>query len=180
MDSASHIRIERVCTYAGPSVFAREPVVVARLTIDSEALADARTRIERMSTAFSPWFEWQQSESAPGALEIGKFLVRWTRCALTEVRVFLHVSDALAVRDGVLLILGYHDPGISFSALELAAKLFTQIELRSPKEIAASVSELWRACQRRHPDYQAVILMSAARSAGIPVLPFLRSSRCWQ
>lgn len=179
MNTPSIIRVEPLRAYTGPSVFAREPVVVARLTIRPEALGDASERIQRMGAACT-WFEWPRDEAVSTPLAVGKFLVAWARCALTETRGFLHVAEAVDARDSVILILGHHHPGVSFLALETAAAIFADIDRCTLEELEARVRTLWRTCWPHHPDYQAVILMTAARAAGIPVLPFSHRMRAWQ
>lgn len=180
MNTPSAIRIERIHTYAGPSIFAREPVVVARLVMSPEVLANAGERIKRMSAACRAWFEWPHEQDTPTALDVGKFLAHWSRCALIEPGGYLHVAEAVAARENVLVILGYHDAHVSFLALEVAATIFADIDRCTPEDVAENVNKFWNVCQAHHPDYQAVIMMTAARAVGIPVLPFMKSARCWQ
>lgn len=180
MSTTFKVHIEHVHTYAGPNVYAREPAIVARLSVHAETLADARARIERMSAACRAWFCRPCGPDEPTALEVGRFLVCWAHHALTEVRGVLHVAKALVEDGAVLLVLGYHNPRISLAALKLASAIFSDVHRFASERIAALVSDLWRVCKRHHPDYQAAILMTAAREAGIPVLPFSQSARCWQ
>ncbi|HEX7115846.1 MAG TPA: ATP-grasp domain-containing protein [Steroidobacter sp.] len=175
------LRIEHVHTYAGPSVFAQEPVVVARLTLSPEVMGDAGARIERMSAVCRAWFDSAHEPGQhPTPLEVGKFVAQWAHAALTEIRGHLHVADAVAEQDGVLLVLDYHHPDLCLLALELAAAIFAEIHRCTVQDVAARLSKFLQTCRRHHPDYQAAILMTAARAAGIPVLPFLQNARCWQ
>jgi hypothetical protein len=69
---------------------------------------------------------------------------------------------------------------------ESALQLALQTALRSvqadfsPAMAAPALQALWQQCRQRHPDYQARILMSAARHRGVPVLPFDAALRLWQ
>lgn len=180
MNTPPTVRIEHQHTYAGPNVYADDPVVIARLTVPAQMLSNARARVAWMSDACRAWFCAPPVPDELSVVDVGSFLVTWARCALTEVRGVL--TTAKAVLDGatVLLVLGYHHPRISLGALELAGSIYSAFGHCAAKQIDAAVGELWKVCKRHHPDYQAGILMSAARQTGIPVLPFSRSARYWQ
>jgi len=174
MNTPHNVRIEHLHTYAGPNIHADEPVIVARLTMSPRMLLDASERIGRMNEACRRWFSAQPVPKELTAIAVGQYLVTWARCALTEVRGVINVARAVVEHEGVLLILGHHDPRISLSALELAGAIFSGTHGSTSEDIASAMGDLWRICKRHHPDYQSAILMTAARTAGIPFLPFLK------
>jgi len=172
MNAPLNFRIQHLHTYTGPNIYADEPVIVARLTLPQQMLLDASARIGRMNQACREWFDAPPvpDELTPAA--VGQFLVTWARCALTEVRGVLNVAKAVIEHESTLLILGHHDPRISFGALELAGAIFSGAHGKTTEAIASAVRNLWKICKRHHPDYQSAILMTAARTADIPFLPF--------
>jgi len=172
MNTPLNLRIEHLHTYAGPNIYADEPAIVARLTMPADMLIDASERVGRMNESCRGWFSAQPFPKEPTAIDVGRYLVTWARYALTEVRGVLNVAKAVVDDEGVLLILGYHDSRISFSALELAGAIFSGQRGSTTEDLASALGNFWRICKRHHPDYQSAILMTAARAAGIPFLPF--------
>ncbi len=169
MNTPPNLRIEHLHTYVGPSIHADEPVIVTRLTMDPELLLDAGARISRMSEGSRAWFEAPSLPDELTVTDVGQYLVTWARCALTEVRGVLNVAKAVLEREGVLLIIGYHDPRVSLGALKLAGTIFCG---STTEHMASALSKLWDICRKHHPDYQSAILMTAAHKAAIPFLRF--------
>ncbi len=171
MNTPLNLRIEHLHTYAGPSIYADEPVIVARLSIPPHLLLDASTRIRQMHEACCAWLDAPPVPDELTAVMVGQHLVTWALSALNEVRGILRVARAEADSEGALLILGYHEPRISLGALGLAGSLFSGTH-QNTTAAALALEDLWRACKQRHPDYQSAILMTAARTLGTPFLPF--------
>lgn len=181
MSAAPEVRIEHLHTYTGPSIYAYEPAVIATLDVSPDVLVGASARIARMTHACRDWFYWSHDPGdSDAALGLGKFLVHWALCALTEVRGALRVAKALVEDEHIKHVLGYHSPPLSLTALELAATIFSNIYQLGAADIDAKLNDFWRHCRRLHPDFQACILMTAARGADIPVLPFSERTRHWQ
>lgn len=181
------LRLKWVGEYHGPSPLAAGPVVVAELS------ADVMPEPERLAWARAQW--WVQSgvtalDNEPelglaiddALLGVGETAVRGAQAALNEVRGFVQHAGAVRSGNAVRLWLGFHHPPVSRAALQLALKSLAKLlegEF-TPSIFRAELEQLWQACRRYHPDYQARILMVGAREMCVPFLPFLPDSRYWQ
>jgi len=180
------INIKLDATYFGASPFAAMPVLVASITL-SENTPDFATKLQqgalRLRTDFPEWFNATPSPQQSVAETVAHTATQWALGALNEVRGFLHDAGAEATPEGARLWLGFHHPGVSLSALELALKVL--IEAGQSKTfdrhgVDARLTSLWKLCWQHHPDYQARILMEGASVQDIPALPFISGSKYWQ
>ncbi|MCL7462255.1 hypothetical protein [Pseudomonas sp. NW5] len=188
--------------YHGASPLAAEPVVVGQLRATPAECQQAASAAVALQRHYPHWLGAEPDPSPAGAMlqesalpavapgepglagleRLARQAVRWALAALNEVRGYLHEAGAAAGEEGVQLWVGFHDPQLSQSALQLAL----QTALRSvqadfsPAMAEPALQALWQQCRQRHPDYQAHILMSAARHRGVPVLPFDAALRLWQ
>ncbi len=169
--------------YFGPNPYASDPVIVFNLRIDQAGDPDLETHAARMTDAFGTW--WSGTTRRPEEsmeLFVARYLVEWSLAALNEVRGFIHSGGARQTDDGIVLWLGFHDPDLAPECLSLAAKFFV-VAGRSPlngEQVNQIMANFWEKCRNFHPDYQAKILMEAARARNLPWLPFFQRLKVWQ
>ncbi len=172
-----------VAEYHGPNPLAGGPVVVAELTCASlpapEQIAQASANLWAHSGMDAP----EQPGGTDDVLHgLGETAACWARAALNEVRGYVQHAGARRVGGSVLLWLGFHQPELSRIALQMALQAFARMLTGqgNQQRLKEELERLWKACRSRHPDFQARILMVAAREKNIPCLPFLPDSRYWQ
>ena len=173
------IRIKLQHTYLGPNLFAARPVIVVAMDILPEMVAAAPAQIARLNKLFASWFQWKPSKPELDAGEIARFLTLLAQAALCEVRGAKPVARALAVKEHFLIILGYHDADLSFSALERMARLLVVAEA-TDEQIQARMDELWQMCRARHPHSQSQLLIEYCQKQGIPYRSFFGETNNWQ
>lgn len=133
------------------------------------------------------WPDWfpldvDKSDDLVGAT---RAIAQWALGALNEVRGCLRECGVRGAPGDIELWIGFHHPGVSKAAIELACKAFlAATKVPDPTLIRAemepALQQLWTLCRRFHPDYQARILMEGARAKGVPFLSFIAGSRYWQ
>jgi cyanophycin synthetase len=99
------------------------------------------------------------------------------------VRGFLHDAGSRQDDSAYEAWIEFHVPELSLATLKLGFDI--ALNAHKPNSDQAFVSdpridELLKLCRTLHPDFQARILMLAARAAGIPVMPFFSKSKYWQ
>lgn len=172
----------QVATYYGPNPYASAPVIVADVRIPAELAPKIEVLCTAFQAHFPEWFEGlAQSFSSPQAL-LGETLSRWALGALNEVRGYLDAAGAAPNASGARVWLGFHEERISWGALQLGARALSLADRPdfSRSTIERELTALLQACRERHPDYQAHILMQAARVRDVPVRPFIQGSKYWQ
>lgn len=169
--------------YFGPSVFADDPVITVNLRIEPADGQDPAANAARMTQAFGAWFSGasKRPEESP-ELFVARYLVEWSLAALNEFRGFLHVCGARQNDNGIIAWLGYHDSELSLECLNLAAQFFTETSKGGLDRgrTNQTMQQFWEKCRQHHPDYQAKILMEAARAKNLPYLPFFLNLKIWQ
>lgn len=168
--------------FHGPNPYANSPVIVVNLQIEEELEQQVEKLCGALRTQSPRWFQKFEPDASSPVVFLGQTAAHWALRALNEVRGFLHDAGAKSTRDGADIWLGFHDEAVSRNALQLAFKALlqgTRPEF-SPEAIRREIGTLLQACAKRHPDYQAQILMQAARSTGIPVRPFIQGTKIWQ
>jgi len=189
--------------YSGPNPWASSPIVLLNSLQNSDATGFDLTVSERekfnvwsAQTFLSWWpanFGLNSLQGGDVSLALAKWAVQWAHCALNAQRGFIHDFGAQITQEGILqLWVGYHEPILSRRALELSLTILAEglsvvrgIEGETTSkplknELICAIDTLLKDCRQQHPDYQARILMVAAREQGIPVLPFDKSGRLWQ
>jgi cyanophycin synthetase len=128
-----------------------------------------------------PTPEKEGSPSDP-LLFMGQAATEWSLAVLNEIRGLVVHAGARRAGAGVQVWLEFHHAGISRAALQLALTFLNRWLGGEPDRPAfeASLKSVWRLCRQHHPDFQARILMVAAKQAGIPFMPFLDGRREWQ
>lgn len=182
-----YTQLKWITQFHGPNPLAGGAVVVAQLTITPP--------IELAALEAAIGHLWQQAgmvcmteeperavDRADPPLYLAQALADWALAFLNEVRGDLQQAGARRVDGGICVWLGFHQPDVSRAAMALALKSLIRI-LRGDADSTDSQAErerLWALCRQHHPDYQAAILMRGARAMGVPCLPFLPGTRCWQ
>jgi len=175
-----------IAEYHGPNRYADSAVVVVELT------GDLHTDIAPLQSACAAlWAQTGMNRSLEKGLEpadqdslltLGRAAADWTRSALNEVRGF--VQDAGAERDSetVHMWVGFHDASLSRKGLEIALRSLVRLMNRQfdAAGFRSECDHFWQSCRRRHPDFQARIIMEAARSRGIPYAPAWSLPRYWR
>lgn len=177
--------------YHGPNPCANSAVIVGELVADQIPTVDqvkwAGRQLWSVSGLTVPHIEseshWYDSKQSADALfGLGLMATAWAQAALNEVRGFIEHAGAERSDRKVRLWVGFHDPQLSRAALQMAlgALIFLINGRFSPSKFKTELSKLWQACGRHHPDFQARILMLAARDMDVPFMPFLMGTRYWQ
>ncbi len=180
-----YLRLTDEVWYWGPNVWSMEPVVACKLGVREEHASRLAQGAARLQMQFPEWLA-DSLVRAPGIMTadaLGKVLASWALAALNEVRGCLHDAGAVKTPEGVTVWVGFHHPKVTGLALELAVLALTVAADRqdfSAELMKNGLEKLRQFCVRQHPDYQAAILMSAARRKGVPVLPFVPGSKYWQ
>ncbi len=171
--------------FHGPNPYAADPVLVVEMTLEDGVLERACAATTALQAQTSDWYRPAAAAvGVPAAQQIGAFLVDWSLQALTFVRGHLHANgcsqDDLSHK--LRLWLGFHDPQLSLTVLALAAR-WLGAKARPSVVVdrhAEELDRIWQACRQRHPDYQAGIVMQAARQRGIPWAPAWGMARHWR
>ncbi len=181
-----NLGVKWVAEYHGPNPLAAGSVVVAELTCDSlphpAQVAQASATLWSQSGMDAPDSRELDGGTDDLLLGLGESAACWARAALNEVRGYVLHAGARRVGGSILLWLGFHQPELSRIALRMALQAFTRLlnGQGNSQRLKEELDRLWKACRHHHPDFQARILMVAARARNIPCLPFLPDSRCWQ
>ncbi len=172
------ININYLSIYYGPNTYAPAPVIVAEIALPEVLIQKADDLCLHLKAQFPEWFINEKSSHSEGQERLLETASQWALAALNEVRGFLHYAGVVNRKGKTQLWLEFHDPSIARHALELA--LNTLINQKQAQQTQKALNKLWIQCRQRHPDYQAQILMQAARAHNIPFLPFLPEARLWQ
>jgi len=176
------IEVKMKQVFYGPSPYASAPVVVAVLDIPSAIQERAVQLARSMEELFSKWFENTVETDLPPDLFIGRFLSSWSLAALNKQRGFLHEAGAISTGDSIEIWLGFHHPRLTYECLWIAINFFMGIATGklSRVQIEAALEKFWKQCGSYHPDYQARVLMVAARHIDAPYLQYLKGTKYWQ
>jgi len=181
------LQLKWLLEYHGANPYAEFAVVVGKL------MADELPEMAQMKRAAADLWVYSGMHPTEGVeppkgfegdalLWLSHAAASWAIGALNEVRGFVQHAAAVRQGDSVHLSLGFHHAQLSRDALQLALRSLVQI-LRGEfvrAKLNAELQQLWLACKRHHPDYQARILMVGARDMDVPYLPFLPGSKYWQ
>lgn len=182
------IELEPVAAYHGPSPMADDPVVVVALRVAPGDQAVVAQAIPALQSATADWYR-MIDPSHDGSVPlpaVGDFLADWARQALTYVGGYLDAAGCVPDPDPdsgrALVWVGFHDPQLSLAALELGTKWLTALAGVGPdgEDHQAELNRLWARCQRRHPDYQARIVMEGAKARDVPYAPAWGPERFWR
>lgn len=166
-------------TYSGPNIYSTDPVMVFSMETNVEDIESGHDRIVKISEIFRSWFEWGPVPTSFDSFTLADFLVQFIKQALNEVRG--RVRFARAQHEArLIMVIGYHDRDTTLIAVKLAASIFSDVFEVSELILKEKIESLWKRCRMLHPDYQAGILIDAAKAADIPVLRVVDRSKFWQ
>lgn len=181
------IELTHRATYHGPNPFSTDPVVVVEVAVSQALASEAPRLVAELAALSAPWFDGREGDDSqkPGEVQLASALVRWSLGALTFVRGYLHAAGVQAPTSqaGMLTAwLGFHDPNLSLETLKMGARLLQALskEPVPPARFESALSAMWNACRKVHPDFQARILMEAARAMDVPYTPAWGQARHWQ
>ena len=178
------IQLRPLAVYEGPSPFAADPVLLVEMVVRKEDQQNLHAAIANLQASSADWYQASPSDlNQPLAQQLAWFLADWSLQALNFVRGYLHAAGCSPEpRTGHDLIwLGFHDAQLSLQALRLAAKwLGALAQAPTAVDLKAELGQLWLGCRQRHPDYQAQIVMHAARLRGVPYAPAWGMARHWR
>lgn len=119
----------------------------------------------------------------PGAR--AAFLAEWARETLCYRRGAIDYAAGRVERTEaggvVLLSCGFHDAELTRAALLLSLRFARDAAEAGAvsDEVAPLLERFWERSMALHPDFQAGILIRAARARGVPARPFLEGTRYW-
>jgi cyanophycin synthetase len=178
------LTLSTVALYHGPNPFSEDPVLVSRLVCTDGEWSRYGAAITRLSEASSDWYLPQHGRAQPAELALGTFLADWSLQALTFVRGYLLANGCAKETGGenLLIWIGWHDAAIAQATLATAVRLLEKAASREPSRevVQKEVVQIWQAIGDRHPDYQARIVMEAARPRGIAYAPVWGMPRYWR
>lgn len=179
------LSISPLALYHGPNQFSADPVLVANLVCNDAQWARYSDSMDRLASASSDWYVGDAMDHSVSAdMRLGHFVTDWCLQALTFVRGFLQAKGCQREtgRSDLLLWIGWHDAGVALETLRTAIKLLDKAILGelTAEQAQAEIVRIWRSIGDRHPDYQARIIMEAARPKGIPYAPAWNQPRFWR
>ncbi len=174
------IQLKHLHTFAGANPFSTDPVIVVQMLPEPGDAGCSINRFKLIRERFKRWSPAPFSREQLDEQGMGDYLASLAQWLLNDVRGFIRVAQCLPDSTGMLLILGYHEPGVSMRALQIAAQLFEKIDSDDATNLEQTVIKFGALCRSNHPDYQATILMQAAYSLDVPVLPLIQGSKFWQ
>jgi cyanophycin synthetase len=161
-----------------------DPVLLVEMVVGGENAQNLLQAVGTLQASSATWYQAKPLDlSQPPAQQLACFLADWSLQALNFVRGYLHAQGcAPEPRTGhVLIWLGFHHAPLSLSVLRLAAKWLAALaQAPTATGLQAELDQLWLGCRQRHPDYQAQIVMHAARLRGVPYAPAWNMARHWR
>lgn len=179
------IELRAPTVFHGPNPLANEPVLAAELLVPAEQADSLWRATALLASRCANWFPGAASDpNGSPQQRIGTFLAEWAWHALVFVRGYLEARGCAPDPDeGTLLVwVGFHEPRLSMAVLDLGARWLNALA-RQPTagdSFGAELDQLWHACRQCHPDYQAAIVMQAARRRDIPWAPAWGLARHWR
>lgn len=178
------LTLSTIALYHGPNPFSEDAVLVSRMSCTEGAWSGYGLAITRLIAASSDWYTPQEGQIHSLDLRLGTFLADWSLQALTFVRGYLLAKGcSKEAGSGSLLVwIGWHDAAIARAMLAAAIRLLEKAATQdlSSEIVQKEVVQIWRTIGDRHPDYQARIVMEAARPRGIAYAPAWGMSRHWR
>jgi len=172
------IELQPLAVFYGPNPYSRLPVIVNTLQLEIDLYPNAERMHLKLLERYPEWLERPPDFVQSTVQGLANALVLWAQKALNEVRGCVEVAGVRVKENGALLWLGFHDPEVSREALNLA--LQASLDDFSIDAAQDRLTRFWEICRRRHPDYQARILIQAAEANDVPWRLLVRGGRHWQ
>lgn len=185
------VRPLRTQVLHGPNPCALAQVVVCELEVTKPPVP-LQDVWHVLTTACPSWafrepaLRADTQEAADANHLLAHWVMEWALAALNEVRGCVREGGVRPMGPGRSLIwVGFHHPQVTLAAIRMAMSvvgLACRNEQPFPHAVMTSdLDKLWLACRRWHPDYQARILIVAARTKNVPFLPLgTGNERMWQ
>jgi len=165
--------------FYGPSLYSKEKIIL--FTVDAEPfdkLIEAENLLEFTALSKQIFGASQNELEQKNALGKASCIAKWALDVLNFKRGYLHSCGARQVRENLVFWVGFHKPDISLEVVRFGlSQLAVGIDR---KKFETALRKIWVQCRHHHPDYQARILLTAARHRDIPALSFINKSRYWQ
>ena len=106
----------------------------------------------------------------------------WAHVILNEVRGSITEHGAQQHDNRLWAWVGFHDPELSLAVLGFTLKTVfgAYAGALNRDQMEKELQHYFKLCRARHPDYQACIVMKAARARGIPYGPAWGMPRHWR
>ena len=167
--------LERLARFLGPSPLATEPVLVAHGQLPGAPDAQLAARCQALRAEFDLPDDVRSGAPADLAFDtVARLARRFLNLRRGLVTVCGHQGGAEPI-----VWVSYHVAPLGWQALNLAWSAVAH-GLADSDEWRERLAGFSERCERRHPDYQARVLMIGARAAGLPVLEVSGPGRVWQ
>ncbi len=182
------ITFSRVAVFHGPSPWSSDPVVLCRIGHAGLLATDTLKALRALQHECADWFvpsaRPQDDEGDVDAASVlCEFLTDWALQALNFVRGQLRSKGVQRAHSQSISLVwvGHHESPITTAVLELGVKWVNACLRQMPQDaFKASLAEIWRHCRHHHPDFQATMIIEAARARGIPFSPAWGLARHWR
>lgn len=177
------VKIELDRVYWGPSIYAADPIVVVRVSVEDNFMDTLKEYMVTMTDTFA---DWLPKEIQRGGDDVGRsvahFLVEWSLGIINGSYGYIQSAGARSINGKIHAWLGFNDPKISLDHIFLARNLLLEIGggRMSAQEAVSVVDKFVENSRARHPDFQARILMRAAFLRNIPYQNFAPAWRHWR
>jgi cyanophycin synthetase len=170
--------------YLGPNPLSAEPVIVASLRSESllqtDAIYDASRRVEALLGVETGGTSDHSTQDDP----LAYFAARVVALTLASfVRADASFREAGACREGdtVILWLGYHNAAASRNGVMLVIKaILSVLQGSMTDQIVKSLQSMSRGSVGYQSDFQAEILINAAKRQNLPYFLAMPHRRTWQ
>ena len=182
------ITFGRIGVFHGPSPWSGDPVVLCRIGHEGLLAENILEALRSLRRECADWFvasgrPHDDDGDLDAAHVLCDFLTDWTLQALNFVRGQLRSSgfEKAQSQSTSLVWVGHHEPHITAAVLELGVKWVNACLGQMPSEaFKTSLAEIWRYCRKHHPDFQATMIIEAARARGVPFSPAWGLARHWR
>ncbi len=182
------IKLSRVGVFYGPSPWSSDPIVLCRLGHEGLEVKAVLEALQTMQHECADWFApsgqpYPVNAQVDASAVLCEFLTDWALQVLNFVRGQLQSRGSAKAQLPTLSLIwvGHHEPQITTAVLDLGVKWISACLRRLPQDsFKAALAEVWRHCRRHHPDFQATMVIEAARYRGVPFSPAWGLARHWR
>lgn len=182
------ITFSRVGVFYGPSPWSSDPIVLCRLGHEGLEVKATLEAMQTMQHECADWFvpsvqPYSVNAQVDASDVLCEFLTDWALQVLNFVRGHLQSRGSAKAPSPTysLIWVGHHEPQITTAVLDLGVKWMGACLRRLPQEpFKAALAQIWRYCRKHHPDFQATMVIEAARYRGVPFSPAWGLARHWR